>query len=341
MAKAKRLPSGSWNVKVYSHTTEDGKIIRKSFTAPTKKEVELLAAEYQFKKDRISSGNFSLADAMDRYLESKSNVLSPNTIRGYKAHRKNSYESIIKLPTSKLTQEVVQRWMNEYALTHSPKSCSNSYGLLNAVLGIYEPNVAFRVKLPQKRIYESHIPTNDEFKKLLEHIKGTELEKAMLLSVFGTMRRGEVCALQVDDLDGNTLHIRRNAVPMRGGKVIYKVPKTTKSDRYVEIPQFVIDRLNLNKDGFIVDLKPDDISRVFKKKCIECGIEPFRFHDLRHYSASIMHYLGLPDEFIMSRGGWKTDHVLKSIYRHNMSDKDKELTIIYNEKMSEEFGAKL
>lgn len=323
MAKAKRLPSGSWRVQVFSHTTENGKKVMKSFTAPTKKEAELLAAEFNFKKDRIAHGKMSLADAMDRYLESKSNVLSPNTLRGYVSHRRNSYKSIINLPTNKLNQEMVQKWLNEYALSHSPKSCSNAYGFLTAVLSTYEPNLALRIKLPQKRIYEGHIPSNDEVKILLEHIKGTELEKAVLLSVFGTMRRGEVCGARAEDLKGNQLHIKRNAIPEKGGTVSFKVPKTTKSDRYVEIPKFVLDRINVSEGGYLVDLKPDDISRVFKKKCEEAGVTPFRFQDLRKYSASILHALGVPEAQILKRGGWSSNHVMVSVYRRTVSDMER------------------
>ena len=47
MATAKKLPSGSWRILVYSHTDQDGKRRYKSFTAPTKKEAEFLAADYQ------------------------------------------------------------------------------------------------------------------------------------------------------------------------------------------------------------------------------------------------------------------------------------------------------
>ena len=43
---------------------------------------------------------------------------------------------------------------------------------------------------------------------------------------------------------------------------------------------------------------------------------PFRFHDFRHYSASIMH----------ARGGWKTDTVLKAVYRNVINDEQKKFT---------------
>jgi len=46
MAKAKELPSGMWNVTVYSHT-ENGKRMYESFTALTKNEAELKAAAFK------------------------------------------------------------------------------------------------------------------------------------------------------------------------------------------------------------------------------------------------------------------------------------------------------
>jgi hypothetical protein len=36
------------------------------------------------------------------------------------------------------------------------------------------------------------------------------------------------------------------------------------------------------------------------------------------------HSLGIPDANIMAAGGWKTDTVMKSIYRHAMEDRQME-----------------
>ena len=60
------------------------------------------------------------------------------------------------------------------------------------------------------------------------------------------------------------------------------------------------------------------------------GMSHFRFHDLRHYSASIQHALGIPDAYIMQRGGWGSDTVLKSVYRHVLEDKTEQMNKIAN-----------
>ena len=82
MAKAKKLPSGNWRVNLYDYTDPaSGKRIYKSFTAATKKEAEYMAAEYKLdgKQRTASAGDMTLKEAYTRYIDSKTNVLSPST----------------------------------------------------------------------------------------------------------------------------------------------------------------------------------------------------------------------------------------------------------------------
>ena len=44
------------------------------------------------------------------------------------------------------------------------------------------------------------------------------------------------------------------------------------------------------------------------------------FHDLRHINASVMAMLRIPDKYAQDRGGWKTDHVMKSVYTEVFSE---------------------
>ena len=83
MAKAKKLPSGSWRCRAYSHKDADGKQHYESFTAPTKAEAEMMAAEYSAGKKRRVRADLTVHEAIDGYIRAKEPVLSPSTIRGY------------------------------------------------------------------------------------------------------------------------------------------------------------------------------------------------------------------------------------------------------------------
>lgn len=61
------------------------------------------------------------------------------------------------------------------------------------------------------------------------------------------------------------------------------------------------------------------------KKQKELNIPRFSLHKLRHYYASVSHSLGVPDVYIMQAGGWKSDNVLKTVYRHALNDKKREM----------------
>ena len=113
------------------------------------------------------------------------------------------------------------------------------------------------------------------------------------------------------------------------GSWILKSPKSYAGDRYIEFPDFVAEKWK-GRNGRLVNLNPNQITRKFNDLLKRSGMPVFRFHDLRHYSASIQHALGIPDAYIMQRGGWGNDHVLKEVYRHAMKDKAIEMSKIAN-----------
>lgn len=338
MATAKKLPSGSWRVQVFSHyeltQQPDGSVKKKriyeSFTCDDpsnrgKREAERMAAEYAANKERMSRTDYTLQEAMEKYISSKENVLSTTTLRGYKTLLKNAYPNLLPVRIRKLTAPDIQEWANEYSLSHSPKSVSNAHGFISAVLSVYEPSLRLNTKLPEKKNTELYVPSDKDIEKLLKHIEGTEMEKAVLLAAFGTLRRGEICALTDKDIHGDTIIINKSMVRSDKGGMVTKTPKTLSSNRVVEYPHFVIEKFN-GIHGKLVDMHPEDISKKFGKILEEAGLPHFRFHDLRHYSASIMHAIGIPDQYIMARGGWKTDTVLKSVYRNVINDEQKKFT---------------
>ena len=177
--------------------------------------------------------------------------------------------------------------------------------------------------MPQSIEPDLYIPTDKDIKALVASVRDTELEVPVLLAAFCLMRRGEICGLSLRDIDGTTIHIHHSLVLGEDKEWHLKAPKTESSDRYITAPQFVVDRIA--EIGHITSLNPHSITIMFQRVLDRNNIPHFRFHDLRHYSASIRHALGIPDAYIMADGGWSSDKVLKKVYRHAMSDRRKEM----------------
>lgn len=327
MAKAKKLPSGSWRCQVYDYTDDKGKRHYKSFTGKTKREAEHYAAEYaDTKKEKPKILRITVGKAIDNYIEIKSNVLSPSTVRGYKVIRRNHCKDIESILLEDLTQEMVQIWVNSLAVEKDAKTVKNAHGLLSATLSVYLPDLTLRTSLPKKQKEIPYIPTENDIRLIVEYLKenDTEMLKAVYLSAFGTLRRSEICALTGEDIEGNVIHVHSALVVDDSANWIKKTTKTASGDRYIPMPEFVINLLP--KSGLVVSINPTIITKRFASILKKLEIPHFRFHDLRHYSASIMHAIGIPDQYIMQRGGWSSDNVLKAVYRNTMDDYTKKFS---------------
>ena len=331
MPTAKKLPSGSWRCQVFSHM-ENGKRIYKSFTcqdpSPRGKRIcEREAAEWAENKEQYITYTIStFGQAADAYIDNRRNLLSPRTIDDYERTKRLYLGSLEDIKITDLTQSDVQKVVNDCAAKLSPKTVANVHGFISAVIRQERPDMTLRTSLPQKTKPKLNIPSDDDIKRLLEATKGTSLELPIMLAAFGPMREGEICALRMENIQGTTVHVCENMVKkIVDGKTTWIVrhPKSVDGDRFIVFPQFVAD-LWKGKTGRITDMNPNTLSKAFKAALDRYGIPHCRFHDLRHYSASVQHTL-IPDAYLMQRGGWASDKVLKSVYRHVLDDKAKEM----------------
>lgn len=108
MAKAKKLPSGNWRVQVFIGKDANGKNIMKSFCAPTRKEAEKLAAEFEL-TGKKNLNRFTVGQALDGYMDLKRNVLSPSTIHGYGIIRRNRLQSLITMDIHEVDSFAMQK----------------------------------------------------------------------------------------------------------------------------------------------------------------------------------------------------------------------------------------
>lgn len=318
MAKAKKLPSGSWRAQVYSYTDKDGKKHRESFTAATKAEAEMMAAEYAAGKSRKLKNNLTVKEAISGYIEVKEGVLSPSTIAGYAKMLRNNYKGIEDKRINSLRSEDMQRFVSDLASDHSSKTVSNAYNLLTAAIGMYAPDLTFKVTMPPRRKRRPASPDNDAVKSLFDaaHHK---LKIAIGFGMVG-LREGEIAALEYSDLEGDLIHVWRDVVRDRTGKwVVKEMPKTEDGDRYVRLPGFLLELIG-EGEGRIDPVRPSTISKQFAELRDKLELNGIRFHDLRHYFASSAAVLGIPDIYTADMGGWQRGgSVMKSVYQNNIT----------------------
>ena len=340
MATAKKLDSGSWRCLAFIGM-ENGKRKYKSFTAPTKKQAEFLAAEYLMnKEDQTGFEDMTFNEALELYIDTKTNVLSESTIAGYKNIQRNRIKDIKDIPLKDITKATAQGWVNKLSKDSSVKTVKNAYGLFSAVMLMYMDK-RFNVQFQQKKAEEVYIPSDDDIKTILKRSEG-DLQTALYLGAFAGLRRGEICALERSDVCDGYLVVNKSMGLTLDREWKIKPPKTESSNRMVNIPDFLVKMLR-QKEGRLVDLNPDQVTNQFCRLRDSLGLPSFRFHDLRHYYVSINHALGVPDQYIMQMGGWSTDNTMKTVYRNTLKperDKFAALSVSHFEKMQHEMQHK-
>jgi len=164
-------------------------------------------------------------------------------------------------------------------------------------------NVSEAVTLPPIRRKEIQTLTPDEQERFLAAIREHRLGPAFLLLLGTGMRRGELLALQWQDVDlkKGLVHIRRGLTYVRG-QFVFQEPKTEKSKRIIPLPNAVIEALldhqyktiaegNFGPDKPVFCTQtgnyylPRNFNRAFYRICQKAGIDK-NLHALRHTFAT-------------------------------------------------------
>lgn len=331
MATAKKLKSGNYRVRIY--VKEDvNKGYYKSFTAPTKKEAEFQASKFLLDEKTDNKLIITLKKAMEGYIEVKQGILSPTTLDNYERLIGHFPEALLNKNIGMITKDEIDNFIKEYSSNHSPKSTSNIYGFMHTVCA-YNGVELGKHQLPKKVAPTYDIPTSKNIKKLLDTCKDKELRLVVLLGAYCGLRRGEICGLRGSDLDGNRLHIHNNRVISKGGTTD-KAPKTFTSDRYITVPQSVVDAIKeMKTNDYLVQSTPNALSRCYARLAKSCGLKSTKLHYLRHFCCSYLHSNSIPDVYLMEHLGWSNPTIMQNVYRNAMSDYSKK----YDDQMSKAF----
>lgn len=324
--KATKLPSGNWRCRAYDNKTKKCK----SFTAPTKKEAEYLASEWLNGKNQKKILSYeTVAQCVRNYINSKENILSPSSIRGYLIILNNSIGDIKNININDLTERDLQSWVNSNASKYKPKSIKSQYGLVTAALRQAKIVLDFNsILLPRIPKTEKKIPNEKEIALILDMVEGTSVELPVTIAVTLGLRQSEIAALKWSDYDGQMLDIHAAVVPNKYNKFVYK--NTTKSEastRKIEVDGILKERLDRAKHTteFISPMLPTSVLRKFNQLCDKNGLPRYTMHEQRHGNASMMLAMGVPDKYAMKRLGQSSPSMVKEIYQHLYEDKEKEV----------------
>ena len=334
MAKAKKLPSGSWRVLVFAGADQNGKRQYRSFTAPTRKEAEFLAAEFAANKKRPAAA-VTVGEAIERYINSKDGVLSPTTVSEYRRIRKNYLQEIMSVRIDHLTREQVQLAVNAEAKIHSAKTVCNAHGLLAAAIRMQDPDFILHTTLPRKvKQLRRDLPTSEDVMRV---VAGTPVELPVLLAMCICLRMSEVRGIRKDAVRGNCLAIERVIVTVEGQHIEKELAKTDASRRMIELPDFLRDLILAAPTDYATELTGQAIYKQFTRKMAAAGFAGIRFHDLRHISASDMHAQGIADKIAAERGGWAGTQTMQQVYQHSFSSDREAADKLMNSRYSDIF----
>ena len=195
--------------------------------------------------------------------------------------------------------------------------------------GLILKNPALSCKAPVTRPKEIQVLTGEEIQRLLIQAKEDGCFELLLLELSTGLRRGEILALQWDDLDFRTgvLRVERQVQRIRG-KLVVSQPKTRASSRSILLPTPVLKILEQYRQSvtsrwmFPSPRKgdsPRDPAAVRKKlsavlKRARCPAA--RFHDLRHTFATSTLEHGMDVKTLSTVIGHVSSATTLNVYAH-------------------------
>lgn len=319
MANAKKLPSGSWRVRVKDPASGKTKsFTSKDKTMKGKRKVETEAALWlHAAQHAVDHPPFKTM--CDEYIESKAPVLSPTTIAGYRNIQRNYMDGLNELSADELTPNRIQAWINGLTATKSAKTVRNAYGLFTAVIAYNDLHIPLgKIRLPQKIRKFKELPTEDV---VIRTFKGSDIELPVLLAVWCGLRMSEILGIRKSDIKNGVLTINQVVVTVDNKEYLKSTAKTYKSKRQMQLPppiMAMIDSIDTDSDERIEQRKHYQIADKFRRAMRDQGYT-VTFHDLRHVNASVMAALNIPDLYAMERGGWSSATTLRQVYQQTFT----------------------
>ncbi|SCH18587.1 Integrase [uncultured Clostridium sp.] len=345
---------GRWEGRVVIGCDEKNLPKTKNVLAKTKSEcvekLKQLQEQYTPPKSDKVKPEMPFGEWMDFWYQNYSRPkLRPTTRAGYEGR---IYQHIIpelgSVPLNQLTQNDLQqfyaRLKKSGRLLHTEhygkglsdrmvRACHmNCRSALEKAVqeGLIRVNPAIGCKLPPKKAREMQVLTREEIQRFLIQAKAEGYFELFLLELTTGLRRGELLALQWDDLNLETgeLKITKQVYRTKEDGLLISQPKTKSSIRTVSLPPPLLAILKEYKEGVnsrwmfpspVKEGSPLDPAHIRTRLHLileHAQCKQIRFHDLRHTFATIALGNGMDVKTLSAMLGHVSAATTLDIYTH-------------------------
>ena len=313
MATFRKLPSGSWQVRVrrFGEPTLTKSFSSKLIAQKWARQIEYTMDEGSF-IDRAELDTTTLGDLIDRYMVE----ITPTK----KSHKAEKFRLVLMKKSIGYIglNKIQSKHIAEYRNKRLADGCANGTVIkdINSLSHIFNvamkdwgipliSNPAQMVRKPSAGRGRDRRLKDGELVRLLDALNKTcEIKIVVLLAIETAMRRAEILSLLWSNI---YLEDRYLILPDTKNGEVRAVPLSTNAIS-------ILRSLVRNTDK-VFSIRPDTITRGFKRACKRAGLEDLRFHDLRHEATSRFFELGLNTMEVSAITGHKTLSMLKR-YTH-------------------------
>jgi integrase len=267
-----------------------------------------------------------LGDYAERWVDERPG-LRPRTVELYRwLLRRHVIPWLGAIPLGKIDTPLVREWRAKLlAEGVSPTMAAKAYRLLRAVLmtAVNEDRIIPRNPCQVRGADREHAnerPVVSVAEVLaLADVVPDRYRALILLTTFGSLRFGEVSALERRDvdLDAGTVEVRRAFIEMRGTGLVPGPPKSRAGKRTIAIPPSVVQAVRVHLaehsgPGSLVftgpkgaPLRRGNFNKLvrWKESVAKLGLDGLTFHDLRHTGNVLAARSGVSTRDLMARMG--------------------------------------
>jgi len=339
-----------WQASIDMPKGLDGKRNRPTFYG-TKTQCEEWLIEKQYEKQNsiyIAGKDATLESYLTEWHKVYNKTKAETTQQLYEMYIKvHIAPAIGKMKIGKITGLHIQQFYNSKLNNLSGNTVLKIHSVLSrafkdAVKNQYiRSNPCDAVRLPKKKKPTHAICKEDDVIALLDVTRGTADEIFIILAALVGLRRGEICGLKWENISFENQTITVCNTITRFKTDIEKDPKSETSKRTIKAPKIVFDRLKayravlgLHHNYVVPQYKPQSYSCHFKRLLEKHSLPHIRFHDLRHFNATIMLKAGVSDKVASRRLGHAQVQTTREIYQHVFEDMDSSASDIIEKEIS-------